>query len=160
MTPIRRGLLVVIGAAVAFVAFVLTSMVVARGGTPLLVNPLVSLAPIVAILALVKGGLAVRKLKRHEATRITPPQAATVAVAAHAGAICGAIVAGYMVAQLAVALMAGDSHLMMMQAVGAALTAASGVGLAVASCIVETWCTIDDDDDDVSGAAGAQASPA
>lgn len=147
MTPLRLGPVVVAGVAAGILSFAGTWMIVQRGGTPLIVLPVLAIPLVVAALVLVVCGRAVRRLTQHEPTWIAPVQAPWVARAARAGALLGALVAGHMLAQAAIALVAWGSTFMAMQTLGAGITAASAVGLTIVGVIVERWCTIDDDED-------------
>ena len=113
-----------------------------------------SLTPWGAVVALVISvivfiaGLAVRRLRAHEPTWITPTGAATTAVAAQASAIVGALVGGVYAGEIATALLAPPSPAMSSLAWSAGACLAScalwcGIGL-----LVERWCAIDADDDD------------
>ena len=77
-----------------------------------------SLTPWGAVVALVISvivfiaGLAVRRLRAHEPTWITPTGAATTAVAAQASAIVGALVGGVYAGEIATALLALARHVL------------------------------------------------
>ncbi|MBD3689463.1 DUF3180 family protein [Nanchangia anserum] len=160
MTRLRRPLIAAIAIVAGIVSFVLTWTLVSRGGTPLLVSPFLAVPVALAALGLIQAGRGVLKLKQRKPTRVTPTQAATIALTAHAAAIVGALLSGHMAAQCAVALLSGDSQMMREQAIGSAVTGIAGIVVTVIAVLVESWCIIDDDDDDVSGGAGVQASPA
>ncbi|RAX19811.1 MULTISPECIES: DUF3180 family protein [unclassified Actinomyces] len=103
----------------------------------------------VAIAAIVLlAGLAVRRLREHEPTWMTPTGAALTAAAAQASSRVGAVVGGVYGGGLVVALMHLNSPAMTALAWSAAACLAAcvlwiGVGL-----IVEHWCAIGEDDDD------------
>nr|WP_247595227.1 DUF3180 family protein [Actinomyces procaprae] len=94
------------------------------------------------------AGLAVRRLREHEPTWMTPTGAATTAAAAQASARVGAVVGGVYAGGLLVALLNLDSPAMtsLARSAGACLTACAlwtAIGL-----LVEHWCAIGEDDDD------------
>ena len=104
------------------------------------------------------AGLAVRRLRAHESTWMTPTGAATTAVAAQASAIVGAFVGGIYAGELATALLSPPSPDMTALAWSAGACLAScllwcGIGL-----LVEHWCAIDVDDDDDHGGRGSGSS--
>lgn len=160
MSPLRRSMIAAVAVVAAVVSFTVTTIVVNRGATPLLVHPMLGVVLIAGAGALIQAGRAVRRLKRREPTRLTPPQAAMIALAARAAAVVGALGTGHMGAQVVVALLAGDSALMSAQAIGAAVCAGASLALTIAGMVVEAWCTIDDNDDDTAGGRGVHASPA
>ena len=111
----------------------------------------------IAVVVLV-AGLAVRRLRAHESTWMTPTGAATTAVAAQASAIVGALIGGVYAGELATALLAPPSPAMSSLAwsAGACLVSCllwCGVGV-----LVEHWCAIDADDDDDHGGHGSESS--
>ena len=123
-----------------------------------------SLTPWGAVVALVISvivfiaGLAVRRLRAHEPTWITPTGAATTAVAAQASAIVGALIGGVCAGELATALLTPPSPAMssLGWSAGACLVSCllwCGVGV-----LVEHWCAIDADDDDDHGGHGSESS--
>ena len=114
-------------------------------------------ALVIAVVVLV-AGLAVRRLRAHESTWMTPTGAATTAVAAQASAIVGALIGGVYAGELATALLAPPSPAMSSLAwsAGACLVSCllwCGVGV-----LVEHWCAIDADDDDDHGGHGSESS--
>ena len=99
-------------------------------------------ALVIAVVVLV-AGLAVRRLRAHESTWMTPTGAATTAVAAQASAIVGALIGGVYGGELATALLTPPWPAMSSLAwsAGACLVACllwGGVGV-----LVEHWCAID-----------------
>lgn len=114
---------------------------------------------VIAAVVLV-AGLAVRRLKAHEPTWITPTGAATTAVAAQASALVGSVVAGLYGGGLITALRAAPAPAMSsLERSSAVCLVASlvwcGVGL-----LVEHWCAIDaSDDDDKRGGQSTSATP-
>ena len=114
-------------------------------------------ALVIAVVVLV-AGLAVRRLRAHESTWMTPTGAATTAVAAQASAIVGALIGGVYAGELATALLTPPSPAMSSLAwsAGACLVSCllwCGVGV-----LVEHWCAIDADDDDDRGGHGSESS--
>ncbi len=114
-------------------------------------------ALVIAVVVLV-AGLAVRRLRAHESTWMTPTGAATTAVAAQASAIVGALIGGVYAGELATALLTPPSPAMSSLAwsAGACLVSCllwCGVGV-----LVEHWCAIDADDDDDHGGHGSESS--
>ena len=114
-------------------------------------------ALVIAVVVLV-AGLAVRRLRAHESTWMTPTGAATTAVAAQASAIVGALIGGVYAGELATALLTPPSPAMSSLAwsAGACLVSCHlwcGVGV-----LVEHWCAIDADDDDDHGGHGSESS--
>ena len=114
-------------------------------------------ALVIAVVVLV-AGLAVRRLRAHESTWMTPTGAATTAVAAQASAIVGALIGGVYAGELATALLAPPSPAMssLARSAGACLVSCllwCGVGV-----LVEHWCAIDADDDDDHGGHGSESS--
>ena len=112
-------------------------------------------ALVIAVVVLV-AGLAVRRLRAHESTWMTPTGAATTAVAAQASAIVGALIGGVYAGELATALLTPPSPAMSSLAwsAGACLVSCllwCGVGV-----LVEHWCAIDADDDDDHGGHGSE----
>lgn len=125
-----------------------------RGWVPGLSLWVVAVAVVVSVLVLV-AGVAVRRLRAHEPTWMTPTGAAATAAAAQASAIVGAVMCGGYAGNLALALLAqrhGSSPDM------TELAWRSGVGLATClvwagvGMLVEHWCAIDasDGDDDAA----------
>ena len=114
-------------------------------------------ALVIAVVVLV-ARLAVRRLRAHESTWMTPTGAATTAVAAQASAIVGALIGGVYAGELATALLTPPSPAMSSLAwsAGACLVSCllwCGVGV-----LVEHWCAIDADDDDDHGGHGSESS--
>lgn len=118
-----------------------------RGWVPEL-TPWGAAVGLVVAVAVLVAGLAVRRLRDHRPTWITPTGAATTAVAAQASAVVGAATGGIYAGELVVAVLSPPSPAMTSLAwsSGACLLSCvvwCGVGL-----LVEHWCAIDDDDDD------------
>ena len=115
-------------------------------------------ALVIAVVVLV-AGLAVRRLRAHESTWMTPTGAATTAVAAQASAIVGALIGGVYAGELATALLTPPSPAMSSLAwsAGACLVSCllwCGVGV-----LVEHWCAIDMSDDDEDGGGRSSEVP-
>ena len=128
-----------------------------RGWVPSLTTWGAAVAMVIAVIVLI-AGLAVRRLRAHEPTWITPTGAATTAVAAQASVIVGAFIGGIYAGELATALLSPPSPDMTALAWSAGACLAScllwcGIGL-----LVEHWCAIDFDDDDDHGGRGSESS--
>ncbi|MDU0349593.1 DUF3180 family protein [Actinomyces sp. MRS3W] len=119
-----------------------------------------AVAVVIAAVVLI-AGLAVRRLREHEPTWMTPTGAAATAAAAQASACVGAVVGGVYAGGLVVALLNLNSSAMASLAwsTGACLAACvlwSGIGL-----LVEHWCAIgEDDDDDLNSGSSPHGSAA
>ena len=101
-------------------------------------------------------GLAVRRLRAHERTWITPTGAATTAAAAQASAIVGALLGGVYAGGLILALVTPRSPAMTHLAWTSVGCLVACLVWCVVGFIVEQWCSIsgDGDDDGASGASG------
>lgn len=137
-------------------ALALDLMLRHRGWIPVL-SAWGAVTSLAASAALLVAGLAVRRLRAHEQTWMTPTGAAATAAAAQASAWVGALVAGVYGGELVVALLAPDSPFMTSMARVSALCLLacllwSGVGM-----LVEHWCALDlDDDDDPDAGSGGR----
>lgn len=132
----------------ALISWAVSDLVLShRGWVPALTPWTAAVALGVSTVVLVCG-LAVRRLRAHEPTWITPSGAATTAAAAQASALCGAVLGGVYLGELVAALLAPRSPAMdelawVAVACGLAGLVWLGVGL-----LVEHWCAIDMSDDD------------
>ena len=105
------------------------------------------------------AGLAVRRLREHRETWMTPIGAAVTAAAAQASALVGVLVGGVYAGELGVAVIAPSSPAMrsLVWTAGGCLLAClvwSAVGL-----LVEHWCAIDMSDDDEDGGGRSSEVP-
>ncbi|WP_368502482.1 DUF3180 domain-containing protein [Actinomyces sp.] len=129
-------------------AWAASDLMLGHRGWTLSLTPWGAAVAIVIATSVLVAGLAVRRLREHEPTWMTPLGAATTAAAAQASARVGAVIGGVYAGGLAVALLNLDSPAMISLAwsAGACLSACvlwSGIGL-----LVEHWCAIGEDDDD------------
>lgn len=160
MRPLRRSSVALAGVIAAAVGALISLAVMTTGGTPLVAHPVIAVIIAAGAVALVVAGRGVLALKRGTHTWVDPLAASKIALMAQAAALLGAIIAGYMIAQVVVALAWGtDARLLWFHALGSGLCALAGLGLSVCGLLVESWCTIDDDDDESRGGV-AQARPA
>lgn len=109
-----------------------------------------TVAVIVLIGALVlAGGWQIRSYRQHRVTRMLSPQLARrTVVSAQASALVGGALAGWYGGHVGVALGNLDSdRLRQIALVGFAAVVAS-VALAVVGLVVQSWCRIDEDDDE------------
>lgn len=124
-----------------------------RGWIPVL-TPWASAVAIVIGAVVLVCGLAVRRLRAHERTWMTPTGAATTAAAAQASVLCGSVLAGLYAGELVATLLAAASSPAMTQLAWTAgwcmvaCLAWLGVGL-----LVEHWCAIDGHDDGDEGSS-------
>ena len=129
-----------------------------RGWVPGLTAWGAVVAVVMTVLVLV-AGLAVRRLREHRETWMTPIGAAVTAAAAQASALVGVLVGGVYAGELVVAVLAPSSPAMcsLVWAAGGCLLACltwSAVGL-----LVEYWCAIDMSDDDEDGGGRSSEVP-
>ena len=129
-----------------------------RGWVPALTPWGAAVALAVALVVLVAGH-AVRRMREHRPTWMTPTGAATTAAAAQASAIVGAIVAGVYAAELAVALIAPASPAMDTLGWTAGGCLIASLAWCVAGVVVEHWCAIDMSDDDDEDGSSSSALP-
>ncbi|MDY2941850.1 MAG: DUF3180 family protein [Varibaculum sp.] len=159
MRRIRFWVLAVIVVFTWVVSAAALLVVIRGGGTPMLIQPAAAGVVFLLIVPLLLAGREVRRLKRHEKTRMTPIAAAQVALAAQSVELVGAAVLGYLAAQVMVAVLGADTSLMARQLLGSVLALVAMFVLVVAAHIVEGWCVIDDEDEH-GAASGSPASPA
>lgn len=110
-------------------------------------------ALVISVIVLV-AGLAVRRLRAHEPTWMTPTGAATTASAAQASAVVGSLVGGAYAGQLVLVLANPASPALTRlgwTAAGCLLACAVWIAVGLA---VEHWCAIDSSDDDEDGTKG------
>ncbi|WP_172191558.1 DUF3180 family protein [Actinomyces faecalis] len=149
------------GVLACFVTSVVVSWVVVdlvlrhRGWVPALTPWGAAVALTVALVVLV-AGQAVRRLRAHRPTWMTPTGAAVTAAAAQASALVGAVVGGVYGGELAVALVAPASPAMDSLGLTAAGCLVASLVWCACGLVVEHWCAIDmSDDDDEDGSQGA-----
>lgn len=143
----------------AVISFVLFDLVLRhRGWVPGLTAWGAVVAVVMTVLVLV-AGLAVRRLREHRETWMTPIGAAVTAAGAQASVLVGVLVGGVYAGELVVAVIAPSSPAMCSLAwtAGGCLLAClawSAVGL-----LVEHWCAIDMSDDDEDGGGRSSEVP-
>lgn len=118
-----------------------------RGWIPPLTIWGAGVAVVIALVVLV-AGLAVRRLRAHERTWMTPTGAATAAVAAQASVLVGTAMGGIYAAELVIALTASPSPAASALAWRAGGCLAACLAWAAVGLLVESWCAIDASDDD------------
>ncbi|WP_103064244.1 DUF3180 family protein [Actinomyces qiguomingii] len=128
-------------------AWATSDLMLHRRGWVVSLTPWGAAVAVVIAAIVLAAGMAVRRLREHEPTWMTPMGAATTAAAAQASVRVGAVVGGVYAGGLVVALLNLDSPAMTSLAWSAAACLAacllwSGIGL-----LVEHWCAIGEDDD-------------
>lgn len=148
MTRLRWPRVVAAACVVAAVSLVVTLLVVWRGFSPLPIMPLGAFVMVFVAAVLMWCGRAVLRLKERERTWITPVQAVNVVTAAHVCAWFGGVFAGYMIGQALVPVIVGsEAPMLVSHALWAGVNAVAAGVLSVSGFVVESWCTIDDDED-------------
>lgn len=157
MRRTRPSLLVALAVVAGVITWVaLDLMLRHRGWVPGLTGWAAAVALAVSVVVLV-AGLAVRRLRAHQATWMTPTGAVATAAAAQTSAIVGAIMTGAYAGQLVLALLdqrrgATPAMTDLAWTAGGCLLAGlvwTGVGM-----LVEHWCAIDASDDEDSHRGG------
>ena len=159
MTPVSLRSLAIIGALSCGIGALGASILLGSGRGPVLVTPLLALVFIVIAVGLLIAGLAVRRMRDHKQTWMTPIMAMRTALFARACALVGSGAAGLLAGVVVSAVSRTHVSAMLSSAVGAGAGALAGVVLVVIAVIVERWCVIDSDDDDArqGSAAGSVA---
>ncbi len=151
LSPLHLTLLAVLLAATGGLASVVA---VGVGLGPVLITPLLAL--VYALLAglLLWAGLAVRRLKAHKRTWMTPILAMRTAIAARACALVGAASVGTLAGIAAVGLTRLQAPAMSSSALGAGVSALAALALTIVAVLVERWCIVDSDDDEATRGRG------
>ncbi|MBE6481259.1 MAG: DUF3180 family protein [Actinomyces ruminicola] len=129
-------------------AWAASDIMLHRRGWTVSLTPWGAVVAVVIAAAVLIAGLAVRRLREHEPTWMTPTGAATTAAAAQASARVGAVIGGIYAGGLAVALLNLDSPAMVSLARSAGACLAACVLWSCIGLLVEHWCAIGEDDDD------------
>lgn len=123
------------------------TVIVGLGGS-LVLAPLLPVVFVLLTVLLLWAGVAVRRLRSHRDTWMTPLLAMRTAVAARASALVGSVCAGALAGVTLVAWGRAEAVLLAdTAATGIAATLAATVWTVLA-VVVERWCVIDPDDDD------------
>ncbi len=146
---------IVLGVTLAFfaVGILAAASVVATGKGPLLLTPWIGVLFAVVGVWLLVAGHAVRKLKKREATWISPLQAARVAIFARSSAPVSGAFAGFAAGVAVVGFMRAWAPAMLTSGWTALITFAGATFAAVAAIVAERWC-LDDQGDDREGSTG------
>ncbi len=163
MTPQSIGQLGLAAASAASVSALISAIVVGTGRSPVIVTPYLALVLLVLALALLWAGWAVRRMRAHKRTWMTPIAAMRTAVAARAGALVGAVCLGLLVGVAVVGLFRLEASSMASSAMSAGLSALAALALTAVGVLVERWCLLgpdDDQDDDGRRRPHAPGTPA
>lgn len=140
--------------ATGVLSWVVTDLLLRRQGWVPELAPWGGVVALVIAVVVLVAGLAVRRLRAHEPTWMTPTGAATTASAAQASAVVGSLVGGAYAGQLAVVLTnAAAPALTQLGWTAAGCFLACAVWVAI-GLLVEHWCAIDMSDDDDDGTKG------
>ncbi len=141
----------VVGTAVAaLIAVYLLLRFWSSRGNPIPEISWFTVAVIVLIGALVlAGGWQIRSYRQHKVTRMPSPQLARrTVVSAQASALVGGALAGWYGGHVGVALGNLDSDRLREIALVGTVAALASAGLAAVGLVVQSWCRIDDDEDE------------
>ena len=158
MKPQSIAQLAVVAAIFAGAGALGSAVSVGVGGNPLQVTPFLGAVFVLLAIVLLWAGLAVRRLRQHKRTWMTPLMAVRTAVAARAGSLMGAASLGVLVGVAVVGSVRLEASAMASSAATAALGALGALVLTVVAVIVERWCVIHPDDDDRGDHADGDAS--
>ncbi len=154
MKPLSWVSVVVPAAGGLLAGAALTGALLKLAYAPPLVTPWLALLFALIAAGVLRAGLAVRKLKRRQSTRISPVDAARIALFARASVTTGALFGGFLAGILVVSLFRTWAPATASAAFGAGISLAGAVVLTVIGWLVESWCI--DDSADGEGGQGSQ----
>lgn len=159
MTPQSIGQLGLIAAVCAGASALVSAVLVGTGRSPVIVTPYLAVVLLTLAAVLLWAGVAVRRMRAHRRTWMTPLLAMRTAVAARAASLAGSVCLGLLAGVAAIGALRLEASAMASSAGSAGLGALASLVLVIVGVIVERWCLIRPDDQDRDGAAGTRRAP-
>lgn len=156
MRPLRKLILLVLGAIALLAGYFLSDLAVKMGGTPLQFSPILTVLIFCGAVVLVIFGQAVKRLRDGKPSWIQLAKAPLVALVAQASAVWSALFLGYLLSQLILAYQLRHAEMAGSFAGNTIALALVNLLLLVVALLVESWCIVDDGED---GSAGANPTP-
>lgn len=161
MRPLSKGGLLLMGALTAALVAGLSLMILASGGSPVLVTPMLAILQLVLAALLLWAGLHVKRFIARKRTWVTPLSAMRIALSARASAIVASLLVGALLGILLASLSRIGAPEMTRNILASGFGAAAGLAWGAVAVIVERWCLIDEDDREDGAEPGRPtASPA
>ena len=146
MMPLSKAWLLLMGALSALVSGAIGLMIVASGGSPILVTPMLALLQGLLAVFLLWAGVHVKRFIAHKSTWVNSLNAMRIALGARASAIVASLLVGALLGILVTTLSRIGAPEMMRNALACAFGIAAGLLWCVIAVVVERWCIIDEDD--------------
>ena len=156
MRPLRKLILLVLGAIALLAGYFLSDLAVKMGGSPLQFSPILTVLIFCGAVMLAIFGQAVKRLRDGKPSWIQLAKAPLVALVAQASAVWSALFLGYLLSQLILAYQLRHAEMAGSFAGNTIALALVNLLLLVVSLLVESWCIIDDGED---GSEGANPAP-
>ncbi|WIK88781.1 DUF3180 family protein [Varibaculum cambriense] len=156
MRPLRKLILLVLGAIALLAGYFLSDLAVKMGGSPLQFSPILTVLIFCGAVVLAIFGQAVKRLRDGKPSWIQLAKAPLVALVAQASAVWSALFLGYLLSQLILAYQLRHAEMAGSFAGNTIALALVNLLLLVVSLLVESWCIIDDGED---GSEGANPAP-
>lgn len=159
MKPLNRALVGSIGVAALAFGALIAALMVRYGSQPLVVTPWISLSFILIGLWLLIGGRAVRNLKAHKETWVSPVGAARIAVFARSSAYVLSGCTGFLMGVAGVGFTRMWAPIMAFAAWSALAGAVTALFACLSAVVVERWCRdVSSDEDGDGGLRGSKRS--
>ena len=146
MMPLSKAWLLLMGALSALVSGAIGLMIVASGGSPILVTPMLALLQGLLAVFLLWAGVHVKRFIAHKSTWVNSLNAMRIALGAWASAIVASLLVGALLGILVATLSRIGAPEMMRNALACAFGIATGLLWCVIAVVVERWCIVDEDD--------------
>lgn len=156
MRPLRKLILLALGAIALLAGYFLSDLAVKMGGTPLQFSPILTVLIFCGAVVLAIFGQAVKRLRDGKPSWIQLAKAPLVALVAQASAVWSALFLGYLLSQLILAYQLRHAEMAGSFAGNTIALALVNLLLLVIALLVESWCIIDDGED---GSAGTNPAP-
>ena len=156
MRPLRKLILLALGAIALLAGYFLSDLAVKMGGSPLQFSPILTVLIFCGAVVLAIFGQAVKRLRDGKPSWIQLAKAPLVALVAQASAVWSVLFLGYLLSQLILAYQLRHAEMAGSFAGNTIALALVNLLLLVIALLVESWCIIDDGED---GSAGTNPAP-